>query len=858
MTNRFPHSNEGFKTSLGDSKWIVHRTQARWHDTNHPDTFDATPPTREYFTPTVRDMYALSGEDFNDSGGSDDTSDLYFVENRWHGSNVIKLLSNAEHIASSGSTLSHVLGVPKCAKETSIILRAQENKGTWPTHDDDDEGAIQFYFSLVYEDGSETPEIIGSSRNGLNQNTVITSNNDSEDDANDGWISSSIDGVTHSIENGALDFQIQVGIGNHASPNESDTWEEGIPDNIYLNHGGSNDGTTLVQQVACPTGVGDGNKYSTSDYMSRISGFRMYWNHSGEEPNERWLLFDVNYEKGIRLPGQLTFKPWSGKVVNSLVYDHDTNFPGITNGYKDDQSVNPEDDKWPAIYYGNYAIEYRDGERQMPAFSIGGVLIKDPPRIERFEDINGYSRSEGLSKVKYGTAVLVHNRLYVGRVNVDGKLYSDRIMRSAPGQFDVFPSESFVDLQESDGDAIIHLETFGDRLLCFKKRKLLVLNVSTDATELIEGEYDFKGVDHMSHVCKTDYGVAFFNSSSVYLYDGEGVIDLAEKENITLINKNYLKKILGTKESLDEIGVTSSLISKDCRIGYDGNDKKLIIIGRNRANEADNVYVEADNNLSQAIIYDMVNQSWSYSNNIAGLYNILGKMTYKTNLLTMPNLQCGFIGHFYLSDGGIQAPVWAGWNSNDNLMNLFPRSYEDTQNDGWDEGAGGVDTASYWKKIWVSKTIDFGTPSQVKKLYTINVGYYVPPEYENVNDPYLGTTDNGWKVGFALEYTDRDGNSYIYNDYLTDPTASPGRNGTRELDEIDDSGFLGFFNASNGYGELLFKSKINKQVTSCRLLVMQNTRTTSAAGQSGETRGGLPPGFYINDIDIVYREKPLR
>ena len=391
-------------------------------------------------------------------------------------------------------------------------------------------------------------------------------------------------------------------------------------------------------------------------------------------------------------------------------------------------------------------------------------------------------------------------------------------------------------------------------MLCFKKRKLLVLNVSTDAAELIEGEYDFKGVDHMSHVCKTDYGIAFFNSSSVYLYDGEGVIDLAEKENITLINKNYLKKILGTKESIDGVGVTSSLISKDCRIGYDGNDKKLIIIGRNRHNEADNAYDANMNFLSQALIYDMVNQSWSYSNNIVGLFNNFGKMVNKSNLLTMPNMQCGFIGHYHEPNMNITAPLWAGWNSNEQLIDLFPRSYEDYQNDGWDNGALGVDTNSVWKKIWVSKTIDFGSPSQRKKLYTINVGYYVPPEYESISDPTFGQSQNGWKVGFALEYTDKDGNSYIYDDYANDVTLI-----ARDAEnEIDESGFLGYFDQSNGYGELSFKSKINKQVTSCRLIVMQYIESAYSTGSFGEERGGLPPGFYINDIDIVYREKPLR
>ena len=452
MKSRFKDdldSLPGFNVSLGDPKWIVHRTQAGWEDTNHPETYNGNPPIREHFTPTVRDMWGyFSGVDFDSSGSSDDTADLYFAEHRWHGNNVIKLV-DPNRFSSPFNHIRHVLQIPKCAKETVVFLTASSTgSGTWPTHDPNDDGAIQFYFSLVYEDGSETPEIIGD-RHSLEQNTGIVDVSSTEDDANDGWIDEDL-----SYENVKLNFAIMVGLGAEATEDAKSSFTRDIPTSINLNHGGT---AGSPQTLSCPTTIGSGNKYSTSDYMSRIVGFRMYWNHSEEEPNERWLLLDVNYEKGIRLPGRLTYDDWKRRSAARISYDWITDgYTGITQGY-----LNPgngvsdaDEDLWPMIL-GNSGGR-NDAISQITPLSIN-ISFKDPPRIERFEDINGYSRSEGLSKVKYGTAVLVHNRLYVGRVNVDGKLYSDRIMRSAPGQFDVFPSESFVDLQESDGDAIIHL-----------------------------------------------------------------------------------------------------------------------------------------------------------------------------------------------------------------------------------------------------------------------------------------------------------------------------------------------------------------------------------------------------------------
>ena len=55
--------------------------------------------------------------------------------------------------------------------------------------------------------------------------------------------------------------------------------------------------------------------------------------------------------------------------------------------------------------------------------------------------------------------------------------FGDRIMFSEIGKYDTFPNTNFIDVTVGDGEDYVRLESFGDRLLCFKQRTLQILNV---------------------------------------------------------------------------------------------------------------------------------------------------------------------------------------------------------------------------------------------------------------------------------------------------------------------------------------------------------------------------------------------
>lgn len=76
---------------------------------------------------------------------------------------------------------------------------------------------------------------------------------------------------------------------------------------------------------------------------------------------------------------------------------------------------------------------------------------------------------------KFKTATVLNRRTYIGNVatlNPNGtikRVYDDRMVKSPVNLFDTFPEENFVDVAINDGDEIIHLEGFSDRILQYKK-----------------------------------------------------------------------------------------------------------------------------------------------------------------------------------------------------------------------------------------------------------------------------------------------------------------------------------------------------------------------------------------------------
>ena len=165
-----------------------------------------------------------------------------------------------------------------------------------------------------------------------------------------------------------------------------------------------------------------------------------------------------------------------------------------------------------------------------------GIKPVEANIIDTFKTVNGYSTTTNSISAEYKAATMQGRRAYIGNVKQDAdgdgtaEFYEDRMLRSQVNKFDTFPSDSgVVDVAIRDGESIVKLESFNDRILQFKERTLYIINVS-EAVEFLEDTFQFRGIGFPYHAVKTDIGVAFFNKFGCFLYDGRSVIDLLERQ----------------------------------------------------------------------------------------------------------------------------------------------------------------------------------------------------------------------------------------------------------------------------------------------------------------------------------------
>jgi len=216
---------------------------------------------------------------------------------------------------------------------------------------------------------------------------------------------------------------------------------------------------------------------------------------------------------------------------------------------------------------------------------LKGISPTSANLLDTFQSINGHSTEATSLEAMYKTAVVHGRRVYVGNIKQDGELHSDRMLKSKINKFDTFPSGmGVVDVAIRDGESIVKLEAFSDRILQFKQKSLYIINVSENV-DFLEDVYRNKGCEFDYHVSKTDYGITWFNKFGVYLFDGKNVTNLLEKDSIRLIS-----------ESDWETFVTATMADMSkCHIAYIPKRRQILV------NNADD----------DIFLYDLVLRAWT-------------------------------------------------------------------------------------------------------------------------------------------------------------------------------------------------------------------------------------------------------
>lgn len=234
---------------------------------------------------------------------------------------------------------------------------------------------------------------------------------------------------------------------------------------------------------------GNGPTLYFHSFDGRATGVRVYVQNSTTGEKSWTLLIDVDFAKGYRL--------------------------GLS---------------------GNYTNTFTGSGTTISLPLTGDPIKRLGP--ETYQSINGYEFDE-LIDCSYKSAVVVDGITYAGNVIQGGVQYVDRMIKCAIVRdgiaSDVFPASSFIDVTPNDGDSIIKLETFADKVLVFKKRKLFIVSYSETVGDYLDQTYDFMGIVQPGHSFTTAHGIVFMNNLGVHLYDGETVRTLTgKKEDITL------------------------------------------------------------------------------------------------------------------------------------------------------------------------------------------------------------------------------------------------------------------------------------------------------------------------------------
>jgi len=190
--------------------------------------------------------------------------------------------------------------------------------------------------------------------------------------------------------------------------------------------------------------------------------------------------------------------------------------------------------------------------------NLNGDTIKSIPLLS-YESENGYPAGTNLAAM-YKTSAIVQRKVYIGNLKINNRTFPDRMMRADADKFDTFPDDGthFIDVATADGDSIVKLESFGDKLIQYKEKTSFLIKVTSEGEELLE-TWQGAGVLSPSQVVKTNKGVVWANSNGLYVYDGEGLKQVSEdrfKSNKWSINENKETPVI---------------------LGYDENSNKVII-----------------------------------------------------------------------------------------------------------------------------------------------------------------------------------------------------------------------------------------------------------------------------------------
>ena len=330
-----------------------------------------------------------------------------------------------------------------------------------------------------------------------------------------------------------------------------------------------------------------------------------------------------------------------------------------------------------------------------PVYDLAGhINFKSPPELYTYVALNGYYANEMYNKspddatvapaphdVRYRTATVGANgAVFIGCYMFRGKVFADGMMYSMPNKPGVFPELNVFDSPSSDGTPITALASFKDKILQFKQDAMYVINISNPTQFYTEASFRNCGVMNPCQTFQTPFGVIFANYIGCFIYDGSKVISLTSGK-FTVANWG-----ISEGSVVDTATASKDGVNVPC-VGYDPRSRSIIVL-KNIGDNSDD---------TSAWIYHMGTQSWTESASGAATGMIINTNSDRhSNFVISPN---GYLSILHTTGG-----------SNGAVTAL--KTYD------FGQASSNTQTITYW-----TKDLDFGLPSQTKKLFKVYITY---------------------------------------------------------------------------------------------------------------------------------------
>lgn len=338
-----------------------------------------------------------------------------------------------------------------------------------------------------------------------------------------------------------------------------------------------------ISIAMCPDGT---NSSSAFDDV-RIVGIRLYYSHSEENYEYLWNLGLVSFERGFIKATTVDTPEYSSgnearfnwKLHSDLEAAEVSDF-NTFHGSACDNANSP------------FTICLANGSSLTIPFT-------EMPKTERFEDINNYSPYLDTINVDYKAHCIAGRRAFIGNIRYwDGnkyRYYNDRMIVSPVNALETFPyPDNILDLDISDGDRIVALESVGDKVVQFKRKVCYILNISTGvaAEFFVEDRHRWKGIANKNHYCRTESGLFWFNELGAYSYDGDSI------NNLFIRGEEDKQKLIDTD-------TWTSFISDDSMCGYNPISQEAIIVKS---------HTHTTGSDSDVYVYSFITKSWVRGN----------------------------------------------------------------------------------------------------------------------------------------------------------------------------------------------------------------------------------------------------